>query len=329
MIYLLAVITSFFIGMIIAPAIIWAAKRLKVGQTVLSYVEQHKQKQGVPTMGGWIFIIAATATALIYGGVEKRFLIFCVLVMLGYGIIGFTDDFLKVVLKRNMGLHAYQKIISQFMLALIATYFAYKNMYVGSNVFIPYWGEVDFKWWYFPFSVFIYTAVTNSVNLTDGLDGLAGTTSTVYFSIILVAVFLAANSASDAGMTFYAGELESLIIVICSTLGAMGAFLWFNSYKAKIIMGDTGSMALGGLISAVSMLVKTPHLLVFAGIMYVVSSISVILQVVSFKLRKKRIFLMSPFHHHLELKGLNESKIVTFYSIVTLIGGIVGIIFIL
>lgn len=327
--YLIAILTAFFLGMVIAPLIVFLVKKMKVRQTVLSYVQQHQDKQGIPTMGGWIFIIAACVTSMIFGGLKHRFLLFSILIMLSYGIVGFLDDLLKVVLKRNLGLKAYQKIISQLLIAFIASLFAYKNLYIGSAVNIPIFGVVwEMKWWYIPFSIVIYIAVTNSVNLTDGLDGLAGTTSVIYFTIFFIIVYLQFANANEYGMTLYAEELSSLLVVIASMLGGLAAYLWHNTYRAKIIMGDTGSLALGGLAAGVAMLTKNPFLILFVGIMFVASSISVIVQVTVYKLKKRRVFLMAPIHHHLELKGYHEAKIVSFYSIITLIGGIVSLIII-
>lgn len=326
-IYLLAVLISFFMGMIIAPFAIKIIKKLRVKQTILKYVQQHEGKQGVPTMGGCIFIIPTVITTLILGKGEHMFAQFAILVMLSYGIIGFLDDFLKVILKRNLGLRGYQKIVSQIAIAVIATYFAYNNQYIGTSINIPIANIVlNLKWWYLPFSIFIYIAVTNSVNLTDGLDGLAGTTSAVYFLVFFIIIYIQMTNANDIGRTLYAQELSSLLIFIASLIGGIVAFLWFNSYKAKIIMGDMGSMALGGSVAMVALVTKNPFLILITGIMFVVSSISVIIQVIVFKIKHKRIFLMSPFHHHLELKGIKETNIVSYYTIITFIGGVVSLI---
>lgn len=326
-IYLLAVLISFFMGMIIAPFAIKIIKKLRVKQTILKYVQQHEGKQGVPTMGGCIFIIPTVITTLILGKGEHMFAQFAILVMLSYGIIGFLDDFLKVILKRNLGLRGYQKIVSQIAIAVIATYFAYNNQYIGTSINIPIANIVlNLKWWYLPFSIFIYIAVTNSVNLTDGLDGLAGTTTAVYFLVFFIIIYIQMTNANDIGRTLYAQELSSLLIFIASLIGGIVAFLWFNSYKAKIIMGDMGSMALGGSVAMVALVTKNPFLILITGIMFVVSSISVIIQVIVFKIKHKRIFLMSPFHHHLELKGIKETNIVSYYTIITFIGGVVSLI---
>lgn len=325
--YFLAVLISFSVGMIIAPFIIKLIKRMNARQTILQYVQQHEAKQGIPTMGGSIFILATAFTVLVLDGANNSFCLFAMLVMLSYGILGFLDDFLKVALKRNLGLRSYQKIISQFLIALIASYFAYKNRYVGTAVNIPIFNIlIDFKWWYLPFSVFIYIALTNSVNLTDGLDGLSGNVCCVYFAVYFVVAYMEMTNANDLGRTLYAKEISGLLIFIGALIGGLTAFLWHNSFKAKIIMGDMGSMALGGCGAMVAMLTKNPFLILLAGIMFVVSSISVIIQVIIFKLKRKRVFLMAPFHHHMELKGIPEPKIVSYYTIITFIGGVISLI---
>lgn len=323
---LIAVIVSFFSGMLIAPLTIRLVKKLHVKQTILSYVQQHESKQGIPTMGGAIFILPTAVTALLLGG--GMMTNFAVLVMLSYGIIGFLDDFLKVTLKRNLGLRAYQKIISQLLIAAIASYFAYKSQFIGSEIRVPIFNTViNLKWWYLPFSMFVYVALSNSCNLTDGLDGLAGSTSCIYFMVFFIITFMQMTAANEAGRTLYADELYSLLIFIAALVGALVAFLWFNSFRAKIIMGDMGALALGGTAAMVAMVTANPFLILLTGIMFVVSSISVIIQVVVFKATKgKRVFLMAPLHHHLELKGINESKIVSFYMIITFIGGVVSLI---
>ncbi|MFW5780916.1 MAG: phospho-N-acetylmuramoyl-pentapeptide-transferase [Bacillota bacterium] len=325
--YLLAILIAFFGGMILAPIIIGLIKRLNVKQTILSYVSQHEDKQGIPTMGGGIFIIPAIVATFVLGGSDYVFAVFAVLLTMSYAVIGFLDDFLKVVFKRNMGLKGYQKIISQVMIALIASYFAYRNNFVGTSINLPMFNtELNLGWWYIPFSMFVYVALTNSVNLTDGLDGLSATTSSVYFAIFFVVIFLQMGVENDLGRTIYAKELHGLLIFIASVLGGLGAFLWFNTFKAKIIMGDTGAMALGGAAAMVALISKNPLLILLTGIMFVVSSISVIIQVIVFKLKKKRVWLMSLFHHHLELKGHSEAKIVSYYAIITFIGGVVSLI---
>ena len=318
---------SFFIAMIILPAFIFLMKKIKAKQTILTYVTQHQIKEGIPTMGGIVFLISSTIGCIIFWEGEKTLAIVVLVVTLVYGAIGALDDGIKIFFKRNMGLKAYQKIISQGLVAFFASFFAYKNGYIGSDVLIPIWGNyVDLGVFYLPLTFTVYVATTNCVNLTDGLDGLAGNTVTVYLATICILVLGVYIEKESLGQTFYAEELNNVLVFITALIGGCLAFLWFNSYRAKIFMGDTGSLALGGACAILPIVIKNPLIILFVGIMFVVSGISVIIQVLVYKVKKKRVFLMAPFHHHLEMKGYNESKIVAFYTIITIIAGAVSII---
>ncbi|HKL73941.1 MAG TPA: phospho-N-acetylmuramoyl-pentapeptide-transferase [Clostridia bacterium] len=324
--WIISFLVAFFIAMAIAPLIIKVIKRLKAGQTILDYVTQHKDKEGIPTMGGIIFVTSTCIACLIMWNGQRNLAAIILIIMFCYFVIGGLDDFIKIAFKRNLGLKAYQKILSQLAIATLATIFAYKNMYIGSEINVPIVSiSIDIKWWYIPLSIFIYIATTNSVNLTDGLDGLAASTTSIFLAVFFVIIAITYNSASEMGQTFYAEELNNICIFIASLIGSLTAFLWHNSNKAKVFMGDTGSLALGGVCASVALFTKNPLLILFIGIMFIVSSISVIVQVVSFKLRGKRVILMAPYHHHLEMSGYNESKIVAFYSIITVIAGAVSI----
>ncbi len=322
-----ALITAFFLGMFLAPLVIWTVKKLKVRQTILCYVTQHKDKEGIPTMGGLIFIVATVVSCLIFWKGNKTLAITTLAVTAAYCAIGFLDDILKVILKRNLGLRAYQKIISQSAIAILATIFAYKNQYVGGEIILPIINKtISLGWWYLPFGFIVYVATTNAVNLCDGLDGLAGSVMTVYLSAIFVLIGIKYNEASEMGLTFYAQELNNLMIYCAALVGGIMAFLWHNSYKAKVFMGDTGSLALGGSCAILPTLIKNPLAIIFAGGVFVWTAVSVIIQVFYYKLTKKRVFLMAPFHHHLEKKGINESKVVTYYCVITVICGLLTII---
>jgi len=299
-------------------------KKIKGRQTILSYVTQHKDKDGIPTMGGVIFLLPALVFCFVFWEGEKELAFVALMVTLTYGVIGGLDDFIKVFFKRNLGLKAYQKIISQLVIAVLVSVFVYKNGYVGEEIYIPFFKTyVNLKWGVIPLTVFIFLATTNCVNLTDGLDGLAGSTVAVFFAVTFIAVLFIYNSAVNLGQTLYTQETYNLLIFTSVLLGGITAFLVFNSHKAKIFMGDTGSLALGGACAAIPVFIKNPFIIAIVGIMFVVSGISVIIQVVSFKLRRKRVFLMAPFHHHLEMKGYNESKIVSVYSVITAVAGVI------
>lgn len=322
-----ALLTAFFFGMFFAPLVIWAVKKLKVKQTILCYVTQHKDKEGIPTMGGLIFIVSTLVSCLIFWSGNKVLAITTLAVTAAYCAIGFLDDILKVILKRNLGLKAYQKIISQAAIALLATVFAYKNQYVGGEIFLPFIDKtLNLGWWYLPLSFMVYISTTNAVNLTDGLDGLAGSVAAIYLSAIFVLIGIKYNEASIMGLTFFAQELNNLLIYCAALIGGIMAFLWHNSYKAKVFMGDTGSLALGGSCAILPSLIKNPLAIIFAGGIFVWTAASVVIQIIYYKLKKKRVFLMAPFHHHLEKKGICESKIVTYYCVITVICGLITII---
>lgn len=320
---------SFAVGVIIAPPVIYLIKKLKARQTILTYVSQHKDKEGIPTMGGIIFLVPAVIFYFVFAKGQNRLSFVALAVTLAYGLIGGLDDAIKVIFKRNLGLKAYQKIISQLVIAVLATVFAYKNGYVGSQIYIPVIKQyVETGWFYIPFTIIAYIATTNCVNLTDGLDGLAGSTVVLYLSVVFVIIAGIYLESVDAGKTLYEQETYNLLVFITALAGGIAAFLVFNSHKAKIFMGDTGSLALGGAVASVAVFIKNPLIIATIGIMFVMSGISVIIQVISFKLRKKRVFLMAPLHHHLEMKGLNESKIVSLYSVITVVAGAVTLLII-
>ena len=320
---------SFAVGVIIAPPVIYLIKKLKARQTILTYVSQHKDKEGIPTMGGIIFLVPAVIFYFVFARGQNRLSFVALALTLAYGLIGGLDDAIKVIFKRNLGLKAYQKIISQLVIAVLATVFAYKNGYVGSQIYIPVIKQyVETGWFYIPFTIIAYIATTNCVNLTDGLDGLAGSTVVLYLSVVFVIIAGIYLESVDAGKTLYEQETYNLLVFITALAGGIAAFLVFNSHKAKIFMGDTGSLALGGAVASVAVFIKNPLIIATIGIMFVMSGISVIIQVISFKLRKKRVFLMAPLHHHLEMKGLNESKIVSLYSVITVVAGAVTLLII-
>ncbi|MGN1208089.1 MAG: phospho-N-acetylmuramoyl-pentapeptide-transferase [Christensenellales bacterium] len=219
----------------------------------------------------------------------------------------------------------YQKIIFQVAISLIISLFAYSSEFVGSFIYVPFFNiEIDLGILFIPFTVIVFLAVTNSVNLTDGLDGLAGGVSLSYIASFALIFYTIFASLKNFGINpLLLEEYHNLFFVMASAIGALLAYLLFNSFPAKIFMGDTGSLALGGLIACLNIFTKQTLLIPILGIMFVVSSVSVILQVAKFKLTKKRMFLMAPFHHHLEKKGMHETKIVAIYIIVTIMVGVI------
>ncbi len=302
--YLLSGLFGLLFSALIAPFVVYLCKRLKCSQSILHYVDKHKSKEGTPTMGGIIFLISLLV-GVCFLLPENRFLsLFLVVVTLGYALLGFLDDFIKIHYHHNEGLKPYQKIIGQFGLSLIVALY----LYFSGRTSLNFFGLVfDIGVFIIPLVILVLIATTNSVNLTDGLDGLAGSVSFVYllfFGILLT--------------TFGNAEMSNLAIVTFSLCGGVLAFLLFNVFPAKIFMGDTGSLALGGFIGTLAVFSSLELILPIMGIMFVLSAVSDILQVWHFKRTHRRIFLMAPLHHHFEAKGIHENRIVCVYTLITL-----------
>ncbi len=290
-------------------------KRLHAGQYILGYVEEHKAKSGTPTMGGIAFIVAAVLTAAMFGLFSDRHTVVALTFGLAYTAVGFLDDFLKIRGRHNLGLHAWQKMVFQIVVALFAGIYCYQNDLV---VFRLPFGNFSFNAgiWTIPLVAFVFVAATNCVNLTDGLDGLAASVSFWYFLIFAVLIFL------------FAGTQRAPLAELCLIMsGALAGYLIFNTHRASVFMGDTGSLGLGGFVAGTAALSGNLFFLPVVGIMFVCSGISVIMQVIYYKRTKKRIFLMAPLHHHFQKKGYSESKIAYMYSLVTAAAGLICLFF--
>jgi phospho-N-acetylmuramoyl-pentapeptide-transferase len=322
-----AILISFTLCVVLAPIILKIIKKFEANQTILHYIKSHKKKEGTPTMGGIIFILAIVLTSLILFNYDSSLATIVLAVTFGYGVLGFLDDFIKIKYKQNEGLKPYQKIIGQVSIATIISIFAYNSIFVGSSLIIPFTtAEINLSWFYIPFMIFVFLAVTNSVNLTDGLDGLASGVSLVYFVGFSFIFYLFIASQADINMSLILqSEYSNLLIVCGASIGALLAYLIFNSHPASVFMGDTGSMALGGLIASIAVVSKLALLIPILGVVFVASSISVSMQVLYYKKTKKRIFKMAPLHHHFEKSGMNETKIVAIYIIVTAVIAIISI----
>lgn len=323
---LIAGLCSLVITIIAGKLIIPLLRKIKAGQTVLEYVETHKDKNGTPTMGGLFFISVAVVTFFVFGGIKYRFATVSVTIGLAFMIVGFLDDFIKIKFKHNQGLKVYQKIIFQTSIAIVSGVFSYINGITYFNLPFTSVG-VNIGVWTIPVVALIFIAITNSVNLTDGLDGLAGNTSFVYLIFIALLISLQSKAFASGNILldeFYGLELISVTLA-CSILG----FLVFNTNKAKVFMGDTGSLSLGGFVGAISIFSFNSFFIPVIGIMFVVSSISVIVQVLYFKKTKKRVFLMAPLHHHFQMKGNTETQIAFIYALITAVLGTLSIIFVL
>ena len=326
--YLLALAVAFAFAVALMPAVIAFAKKLKVRQTILSYVDNHASKSGTPTMGGVGFVAAAVAVTFAFLRGSSSLAVMVAVLTLGFGLIGFIDDFIKVFFKQNKGLSPCQKIVFQFVVAIIMAFFVYFSPFVGDKLYVPFTlNEISLGWFTVPFYVFVFVAFTNAVNLTDGLDGLAGKTAvayTIFFAAVIAVIVYRFGIMPDSG-----AEYKNLIVFCFALIGALCGFLLFNSYPAAIFMGDTGALALGGALAGLAVVSKLVFIAPIIGLPYVVSCVSDVIQVAHYKRTKRRVFLMAPFHHHLERKGIHENKIVTGYTLVTLFTGVVTLLIIL
>ncbi|MCD8239165.1 MAG: phospho-N-acetylmuramoyl-pentapeptide-transferase [Clostridiales bacterium] len=307
-----SILIAFVFNVILCPVVIPLLRRLKFGQNVRDDgPETHLVKAGTPTMGGIMILLSMLLSSLFFikGNSDGIIVLF---MTLGYGIIGFIDDYIKVVKKRSLGLRAWQKIVLQLVVTGIFIYYIYNYTDIGTAVYVPFMKgfEIDLGILFIPFVIFAVLGTVNAVNLTDGLDGLASGVT------VLVTLFF----------MFAALKLSSGVLPIAgAAAGSLLGFLLFNSYPAKVFMGDTGSLALGGFLAAVAVLFKMPLFLIVVGIIYVLEALSVILQVGYFKLTHgKRIFKMAPLHHHFEKCGWNETKVVAVFYIITSIAVLVG-----
>ena len=298
---------GFLIVVILGPIFIPMLARFKFGQTVRDEGPQsHLAKNGTPTMGGVMMIVAILITGLTRAKISQG-LIVGLICIVGFGFVGFLDDFIKIKMKRSLGLKAYQKIILQFALALYIAYYQYSASPSATQLVIPFTNHIiNLGIWYIPFMIIFIIGTVNAVNLTDGLDGLAsGVTLIVSCFFILFAVSI---SNSDVA------------ILAAATAGACLGFLGFNAYPAKVFMGDTGSMALGGAVVAFATLTNSPLLIVIVGFIYLAEALSVMIQVTYFKLTNgKRIFKMAPLHHHFEQCGWPETRVVFIFWIATVV----------
>ena len=305
-------VISFLITLLLGPIVIPLLKRLKIGQSIREEgPKSHLAKSGTPTMGGLIILLALVVTVYSSGMVTEDTYIL-ILATLGFGLIGFIDDYIIVVKRSNLGLKASQKMAGQVVLAIALAIYQSNTSELGTKVIVPFLENqyLDLGILYIPFIIFVVVGTVNSVNLTDGLDGLAsGITLIVMSFFSLIALKWGFGSIS-----LYATALAG---------GCLG-FLMHNSYPAKVFMGDTGSLALGGAVATIAILLNLPLVLPIVGGIYFIETLSVIIQVLSFKLTGKRVFLMSPLHHHFEHKGWKETKIVTVFWFTTVVLCLIG-----
>lgn len=322
---LVVVLTALCISALIGVVLIPFLKKLHFGQTILNIGPKwHKSKEGTPIMGGFMFIIGSLiATAVgfflwhsnsktigIADNTEMLKLLAGIVFALLCSAIGFVDDYIKAIKKRNLGLNSKQKLIFQFLFCAIYLFVLYQLGDKSTSIVFPFIGPVNFGIFYYPIMLLFVTFVVNAVNLTDGVDGLCGSVTTIAaLSFTMIAIIL--------------GKNEQSIFSIALAGGCVG-FLFWNLHPAKVFMGDTGSMFLGGAVVSFAMATRQHLLLILIGIIYIIEALSVVLQVISFKTTGKRIFKMSPIHHHFEMCGWKEYKIVIVFSLITIIAGILS-----
>ena len=321
---ILALILSLVAMLLIGPRVLPVLRKMKFGQTIYELGPQsHQTKQGTPTMGGLMFAAVTSVVTLLLALFSmkngwKDFSLVLIVVSLASMLIGFVDDYIKVVKKRNLGLIWWQKIIGQVVVAVAFSAYCYFNPYVGSKVLVPFFNvEWDLGWTYIPLMSLVMIFMINSANLQDGLDGLLSSVSVIgsatwgIISLIIMLTF--GISGQQDAMANYG----NLAIFAMALAGSLMGFLRFNHYPASVFMGDTGSMFVGGAMVGMAMLLKMPLFMLLICFTMIASSVSVIIQRIYFKVTHgKRIFKMSPIHHHFELSGMTETQIVAMYAIV-------------
>jgi phospho-N-acetylmuramoyl-pentapeptide-transferase len=336
-----ASITALFMGMVIGPAVIRRLREFQIGQYIREEGPQsHHKKAGTPTMGGVLIVIAIIVPTLLWADLRNPFIWIAVLSTLAYGSIGFADDYLKVVHKRNLGLTGRSKIFLQILVAVCIAVtlillqargqYSTKLMVpflkrLKPDLLIPALQHLPHLWpiAFIPFIIFvcfILVGSSNAVNLTDGLDGLAIGCTVVAAAALTVLTYVSGHAVFADYLELQKLPAVGELTIFCGAMvGASIGFLWYNAHPAEVFMGDVGSLALGGAIGTVAVMIKQELLLPFIGGVFVIEAFSVILQVGSYKLRKKRIFKMAPIHHHFELSGWSESKVIVRFWIASLV----------
>ncbi len=310
-----AAITALFVSFIFGPKLIRSLRRLKLGQSVrLDGPETHLVKSGTPTMGGILIIVSVLLSVLLWQDIRNMYTWIAVFSIVGFGALGFIDDYLKITRKNPNGLNARIKFLGQIIIATIIVVFLYLNRNDHTTLlYLPFlkYPVFDLSFFYIPFGIFWLVGFSNAVNLTDGLDGLAiGLVMLVCIAFTVLSYLTGRSDYAAYLLIPYLPESAELTVLCFALVGASIGFLWYNAHPAEVFMGDTGSLSLGGTIAVIALMIKKEMLLVIVGGVFVLEALSVMIQVVSFKLTGKRVFKMAPLHHHFELKGWDESKVV-------------------
>jgi len=325
---IMALVLSFALG----PAVIASLRRSQLVDTVREDLpEIHEAKRGTPTMGGILILVCVVVPTLLWANLTSRYVQVTLLAVLWLGTIGFLDDYLLVVRHRSKGLVGRYKFLGQLLFGLLVGAILYYWPELGGwagRTEVPFFKDrvVDFGIWYIPFCALVITGASNAVNLTDGLDGLAIGVVAVAAASFTVVCYVSGHAAFSRYLGVAYLPTSGELTVFCGALlGAALGFLWFNAPPAKVFMGDTGSLALGGALGTMAVLLRKEYFLIFVGGLFVVEALSVILQVASFRLRGKRIFRMAPLHHHFELMGWPESQVVVRFWILAVIFALLGL----
>ncbi len=323
-----ATLTALFLSFIVGPPLIRALDRLRVRQPIREIGPDHQSKAGTPTMGGLLVLLALVVSVLLWSDLTNPLVWIVLTVTVAYGVLGFIDDYRKVTSQRNEGISVRAKLGWQFLLALVVAIAIYNQPTFDKQLAVPFFKEFTpyLGLFYVPLAILVIMGTSNAVNLTDGLDGLA-----IGPVMIAASVFLGLSyAAGHAGIAEYLAIKDvpgsGQLAIFCGALvgGGLG-FLWFNTYPAQLFMGDVGSLALGAALGTIAVLIRQEILLAVVGGVFVIETLSVILQVASFKLTGKRVFLMAPLHHHYEKLGWPEQKIVVRFWIISIILGLIAL----
>jgi len=324
-----ALLTALVLSIVFGPRMIRALTRLKFGQYIHEDVEAHRRKAGTPTMGGLLIAFCIVVSVLLWGDLANEYVWMTIFVYLGFGGLGFIDDYAKVVKKQNKGLSARNKLLGQLLISGIAAAVLLADPEYSTRLALPFFKHInpDLGWMYYPFAMLVMIAASNAVNLTDGLDGLAIGPMIVNAAMFALFVYVAGHAQMARYLQVMPVSGVGEVTVFCGAMvGAGLGFLWFNAYPAQIFMGDVGSLSLGGALGFLAVLCKQELLLIVVGGLYVAETVSVILQVGYFKMTGgKRIFRMAPLHHHFELMGVPESKIIIRFWILSILLALVGL----
>jgi len=324
-----ATITALLISFILGPWLIDTLQRMQIGQAIRKVgPESHFVKEGTPTMGGSLILLAIMGPTLLWADLTNLYIWVCLLVTAGYGAIGFVDDYLKVVKKNSDGISARQKMFWQLLIALVASVLLYNSAGFDTRLSLPFFKNLqpDLGIFYIPFAMLVMVGASNAVNLTDGLDGLAIGPMIIAAATFLLLAYVAGNAKLSAYLQISGVQGAGELAILCGAMvGAGLGFLWFNSYPAQVFMGDVGSLSLGGALGVIAVITKNEFVLVLVGGIFVAEALSVIVQVTSFRLWGKRVFRMAPVHHHFELKGWPEPKIIVRFWIISIILALIGL----